>query len=141
LDNSSLSAAQAKVGAGVVIALPPDRCGLAEVARVVRYLALESAGQCGPCLNALPRIAAALTELAAGRARQRTLLDIERWSELAAGRGACRHPDGTARFVGSALRTFAVEIGRHRKGRCSATTTEPFLPVPRSAARAASLRS
>jgi NADH:ubiquinone oxidoreductase subunit F (NADH-binding) len=141
LDNRSLSVAQARVGAGVVITLPPDRCGLAEVARVVRYLALESAGQCGPCLNALPRIAAALAEIAAGRARQRTLDDIERWSGLATGRGACRHPDGTARFVGSALRTFAAEVGRHRDGRCAAAATEPFLPVPQSAALAASRRS
>ena len=141
LANGSLGAAQARVGAGVLITLPPDRCGLVEVARVVRYLALESAGQCGPCLNALPRIAAALAEIAAGRAHQRTLDDIERWSALAAGRGACRHPDGTARFVSSALRTFAVEVARHRKGRCATATTVPFLPVPRSAIFASSRRS
>ena len=60
LDNRSLEPAGARVGAGIVISLPPDRCGLVETARVVRYLALESAGQCGPCLNGLPRIAAAL---------------------------------------------------------------------------------
>ena len=141
LDNSSLSAAHARVGAGIVIALPPNRCGLAEVARVARYLAMESAGQCGPCLNALPRIATALAEIAAGRAQQRTLNDVERWSALAAGRGACRHPDGAARFVSSALQTFAVEVGRHRKGRCSAASREPFLPVPRSVALASSPRS
>lgn len=141
LANSSLRVAQARVGAGVVITLPPDRCGLAEVARVVRYLALESAGQCGPCLNALPRIAAALAEIAAGRAPQRTLDDVQRWSALASGRGACRHPDGTARFVDSGLRTFAAEVARHRKGRCSAAATAPFLPVPQSAALASSRRS
>ena len=51
-------------GAGVLAALPADRCGLVESARVARYLALESAGQCGPCLNGLPSIAAAMAELA-----------------------------------------------------------------------------
>ncbi|MDX6342581.1 MAG: hypothetical protein QOH87_2719, partial [Trebonia sp.] len=61
--------------------------------------------------------------------------DVERWSGLVTGRGACRHPDGTARFVSSALRTFADEIARHRRGRCSATDTRPFLPIPKDAAR------
>ncbi|HEY6497015.1 MAG TPA: NADH-ubiquinone oxidoreductase-F iron-sulfur binding region domain-containing protein [Trebonia sp.] len=135
LDNRSLAAAGARVGAGIVVALPPDRCGLVETARVVRYLALESAGQCGPCLNALPRIAAALAEIAGGRFRPRALDDLERWSGLVTGRGACHHPDGTTRFVASALRTFAAEVGRHQRGRCSATSAEPFLPVPAGAAR------
>lgn len=132
--NSSLKEAQARVGAGVVITLPSDRCGLVETARVVRYLALESAGQCGPCFNALPRIAASLAEVAGGRFRKGTLDNIERWSGLAAGRGACHHPDGTTRFVSSALRTFASEIERHRGGRCSATSHEPFLPIPKATA-------
>lgn len=135
LDNRSLSKVQAKVGAGIVITLPPDRCGLVETARAVRYLAMESAGQCGPCLNALPRISAALTRVAAGRAHPGTLEDIERWAGVVAGRGACHHPDGTTRLVSSALKTFAVEIARHAKGRCSATSTEPFLPIPASTAR------
>ncbi|MDX6421823.1 MAG: hypothetical protein QOG28_6443 [Trebonia sp.] len=135
LDNRSLAQAEARVGAGIVITLPPDRCGLVETANVVRYLALESAGQCGPCLNGLPRMAAALAEIAGGRARQQAVADVERWSGLVTGRGACRHPDGTARFVSSALRTFADEIARHRRGRCSATDTRPFLPIPKDAAR------
>lgn len=135
LDNRSLGRAEARVGAGIVITLPPDRCGLSETARVVRYLALESAGQCGPCLNALPRIAAALAEIAGGKARPQAVADVERWSGLVAGRGACHHPDGTVRFVRSALRTFAAEFDRHQRGRCSATSAKPFLPVPKVTAR------
>jgi len=135
LDNRALAAVQARVGAGIVITLPAGRCGLAETARVVRYLALESAGQCGPCLNGLPRMAAALAEIAGGRARPQTHLDVERWAGLVTGRGACHHPDGTARFVASALRTFAAELEHHKRGRCSATSGEPFLPVPQATAR------
>ncbi len=72
LDNRSLAQVQARVGAGIVITLPPDRCGLVETANVVRYLALESAGQCGPCLNGLPqdRRRARRDRWAAGRARR-----------------------------------------------------------------------
>ena len=135
LDNRSLGTAGARVGAGIVIALPPDRCGLAETALVVRYLALESAGQCGPCLNGLPRMAAALAELAGARPRRQVRGDVERWAGLVTGRGACHHPDGTARFVRSALITFAAELDRHERGRCSATSTKPFLPIPGTSAR------
>jgi NADH:ubiquinone oxidoreductase subunit F (NADH-binding) len=135
LDNQSLAQVGARLGAGILITPPRDRCGLAETALVVRYLALESAGQCGPCLNGLPRIAAALAELAGSRPRRQTRADVERWAGLVTGRGACHHPDGTARFVRSALVTFAAELDRHERGRCSATNTSAFLPIPHGCAR------
>jgi NADH:ubiquinone oxidoreductase subunit F (NADH-binding) len=135
LDHASLREFGASPGAGVLAALPADRCGLAEAARVTSYLAAESAGQCGPCLNGLPRIAAALAELAAGKHRRQTRADLERWSGLVTGRGACHHPDGTVRFVRSALTTFSAEIDRHARGHCAAAhpgarNRTPFLPVP-----------
>ena len=130
LTNAALRPLGAAVGAGVLAALPADRCGLAETARVVRYLALESAGQCGPCFNGLPRIAGALAELAGPRPRPQVQADLQRWSGLVAGRGACHHPDGTVRLVRSALQVFAAEIGHHAHGYCTGTTSRPFLPLP-----------
>ena len=130
LDNQALKAHGAALGAGVIAALPADRCGLAEAARVVRYLAAESAGQCGPCLNGLPRIAAALAELAGRGHRRQVRADLERWAGLVTGRGACSHPDGTVRFVRSTLTVFAPEISLHARGQCSATNRAPFLPLP-----------
>jgi len=130
LDNQALKAHGAALGAGVIAALPADRCGLAEAARVVRYLAAESAGQCGPCLNGLPRMAAALAELAGRGHRRQVRADLERWAGLVTGRGACNHPDGTVRFVRSTLTVFAPEISLHARGQCSATNRAPFLPLP-----------
>jgi NADH:ubiquinone oxidoreductase subunit F (NADH-binding) len=130
LDNESLKRHGAAVGAGVLVAFPADRCGLAESSRVVSYLAAESAGQCGPCLNGLPRIAAGLAELAGPGHRKQVRADVERWAGLVTGRGACNHPDGTVRFVRSALTVFAPEISRHARGHCSATNRRPFLPLP-----------
>ncbi len=130
LDNATLNKRGAAVGAGVIAALPADRCGLAEAARVARYLAVESAGQCGPCLNGLPRMAAGLAELAGPGHRRQVRADLERWAGLVTGRGACNHPDGTARFVRSALTVFAPEISLHARGHCSATNRRPFLPLP-----------
>src|SRR6202000_3560362 len=97
LDNAAMTAAGGILGAGVIAALPANRCGLAEAARVVRSLALESAGQCGPCLNGLPRIAEGLSELARPRPRPQVRADVERWAGLVPGRGACAHPGGPAR--------------------------------------------
>ena len=130
LDNAALKTYGAALGAGVVAARPADRCGLAEAARVVRYLAAESAGQCGPCLNGLPRMAAAMAELAGSGHRRQVRADLERWAGLVTGRGACNHPDGTVRFVRSTLTVFAPEISLHARGRCSATNHTPFLPLP-----------
>jgi NADH:ubiquinone oxidoreductase subunit F (NADH-binding) len=134
LDNASLRPAGSFAGAGVLAELPVSRCGLAQTAQVARYLALESAGQCGPCFNGLPRIAGALADLAGPRPAASTLADVRRWAGLMDGRGACHHPDGFVRFVRSALTVFAAEIGQHGRGRCSATDRRPFLPVPAAAA-------
>ena len=130
LDNATLKRFGAAVGAGVLAALPADRCGLTEAARVTGYLAAESAGQCGPCLNGLPRIAAGLAELAGRGHRRQVRADLERWAGLVTGRGACNHPDGTVRFVRSALTVFAAEISLHGRGQCGATNRKPFLPLP-----------
>ena len=129
--HATLSAADlGSLGAGVLAALPADRCGLAETARVLRYLALESAGQCGPCINGLPRIAAAFRTLAVPGPQGGTRADVARWAGLVEGRGACHHPDGTVRLVRSALTCFAAELDTHASGHCTATDHTPLLPVP-----------
>ena len=119
----------AALGAGVLAVLPSDRCGVRETARVATYLALESAGQCGPCLNGLPRIAAALERLAEPAPAAGVLADVQRWCGLVEGRGACHHPDGTTRFVRSALAVFADEFTFHASGRCSGRDGRAFLPT------------
>jgi len=109
---------------------PASSCGVRETARAVCYLAGESAGQCGPCLNGLPRLAQLLAGLAAGRAEPRTLTELERIAGLVEGRGACHHPDGTVRLLRSSLHVFRAEIDQHLAGRCRAISAAPVLPTP-----------
>ncbi|HVV76494.1 MAG TPA: NADH-ubiquinone oxidoreductase-F iron-sulfur binding region domain-containing protein [Mycobacteriales bacterium] len=121
----------AALGAGVIAVLPPGSCGLAETARVASYLAENSARQCGPCVNGLPAIAGAMTALATGTWDEQTWPALNRWLDVVPGRGACRHPDGAARFVATALSTFAADVAMHRAGRpCTGLGASPFLPVP-----------
>jgi NADH:ubiquinone oxidoreductase subunit F (NADH-binding) len=58
MTHAGLKAVGGALGAGILIALSAAACPIAETARVVRYLAEESAGQCGPCLLGLPALAA-----------------------------------------------------------------------------------
>jgi len=136
LSDADLRPHGATVGAGVLAELPPDRCGLRETARVMRYLSAESAGQCGPCRNGLPRIAGAFTALGDGTAGPAAVADILRWSELVVGRGACAHPDGSMRLVRSALAVFEPETRVHLAGGCTARSSAPFLPLPAPAFQA-----
>jgi NADH:ubiquinone oxidoreductase subunit F (NADH-binding) len=108
------------LGAGVLIALGESSCGLHESARVIDYLAEQSAGQCGPCVYGLRAIADAVAALADGVADAHERDRITRWSSEVRGRGACHHPDGATRFVASALSVFAEEIEWHRQERCGA---------------------
>ena len=118
LTASDLAPFRASVGAGVLHVLDDRTCPLGFAAEVADYLAGEAARQCGPCLNGLPRMATDLGRLAAG-VRDATLPgDILRMSRLVNGRGACGHPDGTARFVASTLDVFRGHVAAHLQGWC-----------------------
>jgi NADH:ubiquinone oxidoreductase subunit F (NADH-binding) len=114
---SALAPLGASLGARTIFALPASICGIVETARLARYLASESAGQCGPCVHGLAAIADGLERLA--RAETADVPQIARWLEQVRGRGACRHPDGAVRLVASALEVFADEVELHAAGRCS----------------------
>jgi NADH:ubiquinone oxidoreductase subunit F (NADH-binding) len=116
------------IGAGLIAPLAANACPLSEVSRVVSYLAGQTAGQCGPCVNGLPAIAQGLTALAHGAASDNILDRIAEWSGLVAGRGVCKHPDGTVGFVASALEVFGEHAQRHLSGPCGLPWRK-LLPV------------
>ena len=131
LSHTALRAAGGAMGAGIVICLPATACGLAESARVLRYLAEESACQCGPCVFGLPALAEALADLAYHGGRRRTVEQISDLLPIVEGRGACRHPDGATQLVRSTLRTFAADARWHDEhGPCYGIRRDPLLPVP-----------
>ena len=132
-----LQRAGAGPGAGVVFALPRERCGLVEAARVLRYLAEQSAQQCGPCMFGLPAVAEDLGQLAAGRAGGDPLDRLQRRFGQIAGRGAGRHPDGAIQMAASALTAFAADVHAHARRRpCLAANRgqhhrpAELLPIP-----------
>ncbi len=126
-----LAEAGATLGVGIAVVLATSSCGIAETARIARYLAGESAGQCGPCIFGLPAIAGDLELLAGGRADPALLARLERRCGAVAGRGACRHPDGVVRLVRSALEVFAHDVRDHAAGRpCAGRDAPTVLRFP-----------
>lgn len=128
ISQAGLAQNGARLGARAIVAVPEAACGLQETARVLRYLADSSAGQCGPCVNGLDAIAAGFERLARGD-RLDLRGQLARWIGLVRGRGACRHPDGAAVLAASALTVFEDEARLHFDDRCSGTGLQ-VLPVP-----------
>lgn len=133
LSGAGLAPFGGSLGAGVVIPLGAVECGLEATARIVRYLAAESAKQCGPCQFGLPHLAGLVSTLAAagrpgggGSTGFAVIKAIREAVGLVEGRGACHHPDGTARLVRSALDTFEDDVLMHGHGRCLATTDPAY---------------
>jgi NADH:ubiquinone oxidoreductase subunit F (NADH-binding)/ferredoxin len=119
VSRSGLAAAGGTLGAGIVLPLGGGTCPIGEVARVVAYLAKESAGQCGPCKLGLPGVARSMRALADGSGGVDALDTARRAAAAARGRGACAHPDGVFRFVMSALDVFSDDLTAHLfRGSC-----------------------
>jgi NADH:ubiquinone oxidoreductase subunit F (NADH-binding) len=138
LSDEHLAPHGATLGAGVVFVLSDQACGVAETARVARWMARQSAGQCGPCVHGLDALAGAIEEVAAGAARGKARQRIAHVASQARRRGACSHPDGAVRLIVSALEVFAAEFADHAKhGVCDACRRPAELPLPTATRRAA----
>jgi NADH:ubiquinone oxidoreductase subunit F (NADH-binding) len=116
LDEPALRQRGLTLGAGIIFAMGDSECGVSEVARVTRWMAGETAGQCGPCVFGLDAIAGALERLC-GLGGQRgelaSLAQIERWCTMVTRRGGCAHPDGVANYVSSALSVMRESFQSH----------------------------
>jgi NADH:ubiquinone oxidoreductase subunit F (NADH-binding) len=118
LDPRSMRARGLAFGCGVVHFLAADSCGVEATARIVAYLAAQSARQCGPCVFGLSAIASAMERLATRSPQADDLDRIVRWSGQLTGRGACHHPDGAVGMLRSGLQLFADDVAEHQRRRC-----------------------
>ncbi|HEV7941227.1 MAG TPA: NADH-ubiquinone oxidoreductase-F iron-sulfur binding region domain-containing protein [Solirubrobacteraceae bacterium] len=131
LSDEHLAPFGASVGTGVIALLSAEACPVAETARLMRWLADQSAGQCGPCVNGLHAIASTFAQVATGSAGAGAAQNLARLISLTRGRGACRHPDGAVRLVQSAAQVFGEELANHAAhGSCAACGRHAEMPLP-----------
>ncbi len=131
LDGDVLKAHGIAFGCGIVAILPQRSCGIVEATRILTYLAWESAGQCGPCVNGLAALSDAMERIAASRPNEGDLANVERWLDMVRGRGACHHPDGAVGQLESALAVFKQHLQDHLAGRpCEGLNAKGFPRPP-----------
>jgi NADH:ubiquinone oxidoreductase subunit F (NADH-binding) len=130
LSDEHLAPHGASLGAGVMLLLSDDACPAAETARVARWLAGQSTGQCGPCVNGLASLAKTVDAIAAGTAPANAAQRVAQLASLVRRRGACSHPDGSVNFILGALDTFAADFADHaRHGPCDGCSRPGELPL------------
>jgi NADH:ubiquinone oxidoreductase subunit F (NADH-binding) len=131
VSEDGMRAAGAALGPGVLAVLPDSACGLAETARVLGFLADQSARQCGPCRNGMPALADAMRRIAFGPPSRDAVGWVEQLSGLVTGRGACHLPDGGAALARTALKVFAADLRAHlASGPCHRASRPAVLPIP-----------
>ena len=130
VSREGLAAIDGTLGAGIVLPLGDGTCPLGEATRVAQYLAGQSSGQCGPCRMGLPDLARALAALTDGSAGSAAIDSIRASAAAVRGRGACSHPDGSARFALSVLETFVDDIAAHLMHDGCGQVVRGTMPLP-----------
>ncbi|GHH33309.1 NADH-quinone oxidoreductase subunit NuoF family protein [Streptomyces candidus] len=134
VSRASLAFFGGALGAGALLPVGTDTCPLGESLRVAHWLAAETAGQCGPCKLGLPAAAGGLSDVLGGGG-QAALESLREIAQGAYGRGACKHPDGSVRFLLSALNAFTDDLAAHVLGGGCGRPTTGVLPLPGASPR------
>jgi NADH:ubiquinone oxidoreductase subunit F (NADH-binding) len=122
---------KASFGCGILAVLPEGGCAIVESTRVLTYLAAETAGQCGPCVNGLAALSETMERIAASQPEPDDYQRVTRWIDMVRGRGACHHPDGAVGQLSSALTVFKTHLAYHLEGRrCRGTQIQGFPRPP-----------
>ncbi len=103
VSRNNLDAVGGSLGAGAILPISQETCPLGESLQVAKWLAEESAGQCGPCYLGLPAAARGMEDILNGGGPA-ALEALKQVAKAVKKRGACSHPDGSAMFLESTSR-------------------------------------
>jgi NADH:ubiquinone oxidoreductase subunit F (NADH-binding) len=83
---------------------------------LIRWLSLQSAGQCGPCKFGLPQISNEFDNMVTQATGSIEL--IRRWKGQIKGRGGCALPDSVCDLESSFEEVTLEELSLHQAGNC-----------------------
>ncbi|MDK1361109.1 NADH-ubiquinone oxidoreductase-F iron-sulfur binding region domain-containing protein [Arthrobacter sp. zg-Y1219] len=131
LEYVAVAAAGSGLGCGAVGVLDEHTCPVTVAGGVLQYFAANNAGQCGSCFNGTAAMAAVVTGLRLGRAREPDIDRLRQWAAGLRGRGACGTLDGATNAAATLLREFPDAVESHLIDECSSCITKgEHLPAP-----------
>ncbi len=125
MDFDSLAKIGSMFGSGAIIVMDETTCMVRAIARLAKFYAHESCGQCTPCREGVPWIHKILERIEAGGGREgdiELLLDI---CDNIQGNTICPLGDACAMPVRGFIDKFKAEFEKHiKQGKC------PIGPIP-----------
>jgi NADH-quinone oxidoreductase subunit F len=113
MEFDALKAAGTMAGSGGVIVMDDSTCMVRVLARIARFYAEESCGQCTPCREGTPWMHGLLERIEHGRAAREDLGKLEQMAGNILGQTICALGDAAAMPVQSFVRKFRSEFIRH----------------------------
>jgi len=113
LEYDALKAAGTMAGSGGVIVFDESTCMVRALARIARFYAEESCGQCTPCREGVPWMEGVLEKIEHGQGIAADLAKLEQMAGNIMGMTICALGDAAAMPVQSFLKKFKGEFLRH----------------------------
>jgi NADH:ubiquinone oxidoreductase subunit F (NADH-binding) len=117
-DAASLRDRGAALGCGAIRAYSVDTCMVAEIARIQRFFAEESCGQCPRCRMETGMLDTIMRKVVAGGGSWQLLAQADKLFELAKGQGKCSLIDMPVAPFKTGLALFRNEFEAHIAGNC-----------------------
>ncbi|HET9105986.1 MAG TPA: NADH-ubiquinone oxidoreductase-F iron-sulfur binding region domain-containing protein [Steroidobacteraceae bacterium] len=117
-DAVSLRRQGSALGCAAIRAYSVDSCMVEEIARIMRFFAQESCGQCPRCRMETGMLDAILRKVVTGGGSWQLLAQVDKLIDLAKGQGKCTLIDMPVAPLKSGLALFRDEFQAHIEGAC-----------------------
>ena len=119
MDFDTLAKAGSMLGSAAVIVMDETVCIVRAAARLAKFFAHESCGQCTPCREGTEWAQLTLARIEHGEGTERDLEIVERLARNMSGTALCALADAAVGPIGSVYKNFGAELEAHvRGGRC-----------------------
>jgi NADH-quinone oxidoreductase subunit F len=127
MDFDTLAKAGSMLGSAAVIVMDETVCIVRAVARLAKFFAHESCGQCTPCREGTNWAELTLARIEQGLGTPRDLEIVERLARNMSGTALCALADAAVGPIGSVYKNFRAELEAHVSQHACPLPERPFF--------------